>query len=281
MNTGSPIVTEFDLQLPSGRIRVRRTGSPTAPLTLLIHGLSAHLHSFDFLVDHLAAENRQLVAVDLRGRGRSEMTAPGSYGLDAHCRDVLDIATQLGAEQFDLIGWSMGALIGLDVAAKAPLRLRKLVLIDHAGDMDSAPVEKIIKGLDRLDLVMLQPALYLDAIRLGGTIKPWSAFWDNYYNYELQPTMGGYQPSTNRLACLEDLHDLQAADFPSIWKSVRAPTLLIRCQVPVGGGFIVPEKVRDQIRQAMPQIQIAEVPFDHYIVLVDDSTAHVIDRFLD
>jgi len=272
--------TEFDLQLSSGRIRARRTGSPTAPLVLLIHGLSAHLHSFDFLVERLSAQNLQLVAVDLRGRGRSEITPPGTYGLDAHSRDVLEIATLLGAEQFDLVGWSMGAVIGLGVAALAPQRLRRLVLIDHAGHMDAGPTEKILKGLERLDLVVEQPSIYLEAIRLGGSIKPWSAFWDNYYRYELQPVEHGYQPSTDRLACLDDLRSLEAEDFQSLWLKVSAPTLLIRCLVPVNGGHIVPEQVRDQIRQAIPQLQIAELPVDHYIVLVSDSTATLIAGFL-
>jgi pimeloyl-ACP methyl ester carboxylesterase len=272
--------TEFDLQLASGRIRARRVGSPTAPLVLLLHGLSAHLHSFDFLVDRLAGRNLQLVAVDLRGRGRSEITAAGTYGLDAHSRDVLEIATLLGAQQFDLVGWSMGALVGIGVAALAPQRLRRLVLIDHAGNMDAGPIDKITKGLDRLELAMDQPQTYLDAIRLGGGIKPWSPFWDNYYGYELQPCRDGFKATTSKMACLEDLNKLMHEDFPAMWKHLSMPTLLIRCLVPVGAGFIVPEAERDSIKQVVPHIRIEELEVDHYIVMVSEETAALIGDFL-
>jgi pimeloyl-ACP methyl ester carboxylesterase len=276
--------SEFDLQLRSGRVRVRRVGSPTAPLVLFIHGLSAHLHSFDYLIEQLAGRDLQLVAVDLRGRGRSEITPAGSYGLHAHCRDVLDIATLLGAQEFDLVGWSMGALIGIAVAALAQVqatpRLKRLVLIDHAGAMDAGPTEKIGKGLERLDLVMDRPETYLDAIRLGGSINPWSPFWDNYYRYELQAVAQGVTPSTSRQACQEDLISLRTEDFHALWPKISVPALLIRATVPIADGFIVPERERDAIKQAVPQLQIAELPVDHYTVMVSSDTARVLDQFI-
>ena len=38
----------------------------------------------------------QLVAVDLRGRGRSEVTGAGTYGWRSHARDVLGVANAVG-----------------------------------------------------------------------------------------------------------------------------------------------------------------------------------------
>ena len=272
--------SEFDLQLRSGRIRARRTGPESAPLVLFLHGLSAHLHSFDFLIEQLLGLGLQCVAIDMRGRGRSEITPPGTYGLESHARDVLEIATQLGATQFDLVGWSMGALIAMQAAALAPQRVRHLVLIDHAGNMDPGPVEKITRGLDRLDLVLDQPSTYLDAIRLNGSIVPWSGFWDNYYRYELQAQQQGYQPSTSKMACLEDLQNLMQADFAALWHCLSMPVLLIRCLVPIAGGLIVPARVRDDICKAVPQIQVADLEFDHYIVMVSAETSELIRGFL-
>ena len=270
----------FDLQLKSGRVHARRIGSPHAPLVLMLHGLSAHLHSFDFIAEQFAGRNLQLVAVDLRGRGRSEITPPGSYGMAAHARDVLEIATLLDADQFDLIGWSMGALIGIAVANLAPQRLRHLVLIDHAGKMDAGPIEKITLGLNRLDVVVNQPSDYLDAIRLAGSISPWSPFWDTYYGYELGGYQQGYKPTTSRAACLEDLHDFMKIDFQMMWKNLTMPTLLVRCQRPVGGGFIVPESERDLIQQIAPDISVAEFEFDHYKIMESDTAANTIKEFL-
>ena len=273
-------VSEFDLQLHSGRVRVRRSGSPTAALVLLIPGLSAHLHCFDLIVEQIAGLGLQLVCVELRGRGRSEVTPAGSYGLAAHSRDVLEIATLLGASEFDLIGWSMGALIGIMVAAQAPQRLRRLVLLDHAGRMDNGPVEKIRRGLDRLEVVVPTPADYLALMRNSGSIQPWSAFWDQYFQYELAPVDNGVQPSTSKMACLEDLDDLLHADFVSSWKQLCMPTLLIRGLVPIAGGLIVPQRECDHMRQVVPQLQVADLEVDHYIVMVSSETTRLIARFL-
>ena len=158
--------------------------------------------------------------------------------------------------------------------------MRHLVLIDHAGNMDPGPVEKITRGLDRLDLVLDQPSTYLDAIRLNGSIVPWSGFWDNYYRYELQAQQQGYQPSTSKMACLEDLQNLMQADFAALWHCLSMPVLLIRCLVPIAGGLIVPARVRDDICKAVPQIQVADLEFDHYIVMVSAETSELIRGFL-
>jgi len=107
---------DVDVQLPSGRIRARRWGADGAPLLLCVHGLSANLCSFTDLAQRLAGNDRQVVAIDLRGRGRSEVTPPGTYGLENHARDVLGVATALRAAEFDLVGWSLGALIVVAVA---------------------------------------------------------------------------------------------------------------------------------------------------------------------
>ena len=110
---------DFDLSLPAGRIRARRWGPDDAPLLLCVHGLSANLTAFTHLAEQLAGENRQVVAFDLRGCGRSEVTAPGSYGMDSHVTDVLGVADALGADEFDIAGWSLGALIAMHVALHA------------------------------------------------------------------------------------------------------------------------------------------------------------------
>ena len=279
MTTDLPDQT-FDLRLLSGRVRARRLGRPDAPLVLLLHGLSAHLHSFDFLMEALANSDRQLVAVDLRGRGRSSITPPGTYGLSTHAQDVLEIASLLGAAQFDLIGWSMGALIAEHTAADMPVRLRRMVLIDHAGTMDPGPIEKITKGLTRLQQVVDHPDTYVNAIRNSGAIANWTPFWDNYYRYEMHEVAGGYQASTNYGACLEDLEDMMRVNFPMIWRRITTPTLLLRCEVPIGGGYIVPADQRDAIKLGIGTLQIEELPFDHYTVLLEQRTADLINTFL-
>jgi pimeloyl-ACP methyl ester carboxylesterase len=127
---------DADIALASGRLRVRRWGAADAPAVVCVPGVAANLCGFDRLAERLADDTLQLVAVDLRGRGRSEVTGPGTYGWRHHARDVLAVADVVGAPSFAVIGQSSGAAIAMTCAQLAPSRVQRLVLVDLAGSPD-------------------------------------------------------------------------------------------------------------------------------------------------
>jgi pimeloyl-ACP methyl ester carboxylesterase len=273
---------DFDVTLPSGRVRVRRRGEPNAPLLLCVHGLSANLTAYDYLAEQLAGDHRQVVAFDLRGCGRSAVTAPGSYGLDHRCDDVLDLADALGAKEFDLAGWSLGALIAMRTALRAGRRLRSVTLIDHAGPANRAALGPVQDGLDRLDAVVAQPADYLALVRTLSPIAPWSGFWDTFYGYELQQRADGqWAPTTSRAAAEEDLHQPWPRDWREHWRALTMPTMLIRA---TGTGYGVP-LIADQTVAALtaenPGVRVIETPDSgHDTCMHDPLTAAAITEVL-
>ncbi len=270
---------QLDLDLPAGRLRIERSGAPDAPAAICVHGLSANLRSFDPLRDELVDTGRQVVAMDLRGRGRSPDTGPGAYGLEAHGADVVAIADALGIDRWDLIGWSMGALIGMEVARAAPHRQRTLTLLDHAGDIDAAALDAVRAGLARLDAVVPDVETYTDAIRAVGVIDPWEPFWDAFYGYELEPVQGGLSPSTSRAACEEDLGRIGEYDMTEWWPGLTMPTLLVRCEVPINGGYVVPAQARDAIAAAVDGLRVHPVQRNHYTLMTDPGVlAAVVDH---
>ena len=264
---------DIDLTLPSGRVRARRWGADDAPLLLCVHGLSANLCGFAWLAERLASD-RQVVAIDLRGRGRSEITPPGSYGLDNHARDILDVATALGVDDFDIAGWSLGALISMRVALDNGDRLRSVTLIDHAGPADAAALEPIRSGLDRLDAVVPTQDAYLQAIRAAGVIDPWSPFWDAYYLYELEQLPdGSWSPSTSRAAAEEDLHQEWPSDWSDHWHALTMPTVLVRAMKPLNGALIVPDRAVDALVATNPKVRVVETPeSNHFTCIIDPVT---------
>ncbi|MCW3065613.1 MAG: alpha/beta hydrolase fold protein [Solirubrobacterales bacterium] len=265
---------ELDLRLASGRVRAQRSGAADAPLVLAVHGLSANLHAFDFLAARLlAGRERQLVALDLRGRGASDVTPPGTYGLEAHARDVLEAATLLGAERFDWIGWSMGALIGILAANAAPERVRSLGLIDHAGAMDPAAVDAVLAGLNRLDFEAADAGAYVDRIRPLSPISPFTEFWETYYAYEFG--------RTSKTACREDFDDVEHHDWPALWPALTMPTTLVRCTVPLNGGFVVPKRVASALHETAPGVTVTEIRADHFTVMTDANAAAALGAGLD
>jgi pimeloyl-ACP methyl ester carboxylesterase len=263
---------ERDLALPSGRLRALERGPADGPLVLCVHGLSANARAFDGFADRLAAAGTRVVALDLRGRGHSDVTAPGSYGLAAHAADLLDAADLLGAERFTVVGWSMGALIGLVLAGRAPGRLDGLALIDHAGAMDAEAVDAVRRGLARLDAVVDAPEDYVAAIRAASPVEHWGPFWDAFYRYELaQRDDGRWAPLTDAAACREDLDETVAHDWPRLWRHVPDATVLVRCARPLNGGFIVPEPVRDAFAGAVPSARVVDVDANHFDVMTDET----------
>ena len=117
------LTTVTRIPLASGAVHVESHGDPRGRLVLCVHGLSANCRSFDRLVPALVADGHHVVTMDLRGRGRSEITPAGTYGWDSHVRDLLEIADFCGADSFDVIGHSMGGFIGMTLAAHHPQAL--------------------------------------------------------------------------------------------------------------------------------------------------------------
>ena len=91
---------------------------------LLVHGGLGTADDFGFLVPALA-ESHQVIVADGRGRGRSTRSdKPFSYALMAD--DYLALLDHLGIDKVALVGWSDGAIIGLDIAIRHPERLSRL-----------------------------------------------------------------------------------------------------------------------------------------------------------
>ncbi|MDF2823500.1 MAG: alpha/beta hydrolase fold protein, partial [Mycobacterium sp.] len=265
---------DLDLTLPSGRIRARSWGEAGAPLLLCVPGLAANLYAFSRIAETLAGVDRRVVALDLRGTGRSEVTGPDTYGLQNHASDVLAIADALGAPRFDVAGWSLGALITMQVALHEGSRLRSVTLIDHGGPTDPAALVPIRDGLGRLETSVSDPQRYLEQVRAGGHIAPWSPFWDNYYTYELeQRSDGQWQPTTSLAAAQEDLRQRWPRDWTPFWEALTMPTTLVRATRPVGGPLVVPQRTVEALTATNPAVTVVSVPGDHFTCLLEAATS--------
>jgi pimeloyl-ACP methyl ester carboxylesterase len=97
---------------------------------LLVHGLGGNVHSFDTVIDVLAAE-REVVAVDLPGFGRTP-ALPGEVSI-ATLGDALAAFLQRhGLIGIDAVGTSMGARLVLELARRGGV-LGAVVSLDPGG----------------------------------------------------------------------------------------------------------------------------------------------------
>ena len=275
--------SSFDLALSSGAVHALQRGPVGGAPLLCVPGLSAHARSFDALAARLAVGGRRVIALDLRGRGRSPATAPGTHGWRRHAADVLEAARLLGLTSFDLAGHSMGAFVSMQAAALSPERIRRLVLIDASGPPEPAAIPPILAGVERLGKVYASAQEYGDSIRRHGAAVPWQELWERHYLDELDQVPGGVRPRTSKAAVLEDAVYGGTHDARELWPLLRMPTLLVRAGRPLlpGTGFVVGAALRDAFLAAVPSARVAEVDANHYGVMAHAHALGAIETFLE
>jgi pimeloyl-ACP methyl ester carboxylesterase len=94
---------------------------------ILLHGGLGNMENFGNQVPAFA-NDFEVIAVDSRGHGRSTRSSrPFSYLLMAS--DVIALMDYLHIPKASILGWSDGAIIGLDIAIRHPERVDKLVAL--------------------------------------------------------------------------------------------------------------------------------------------------------
>ena len=91
---------------------------------ILLHGGLANSDYWGNLIPALAPHYRVIV-MDSRGHGRSTRDAQ-PYGYDLMASDVVGLMDYLKIQKADVVGWSDGAIIGLDLAMNHPDRIDRL-----------------------------------------------------------------------------------------------------------------------------------------------------------
>ncbi|HEX6548889.1 MAG TPA: alpha/beta fold hydrolase [Candidatus Dormibacteraeota bacterium] len=273
---------ELELKVPGGRLEARRYGPVEGPLVLCVPGLSANLMHFGAMAPGLAEAGLQVVAVDLRGRGRSEVTPPGTYGWPAHARDVLGAAEALGRSRFTVAGWSMGAYVAMAAATQARERLDRVVLIDALGDAPAEFVTLLDVSLSRLGNAYPSLPDYLALVRGAGPFTPWSEDWERYFEYEMAEVAGGVRTRTSAEAVREDLEYGKAHHADQLWGPLTMPVLLVRATRPSMEGMplVIPPDDRDRFLASHPNARCVEVEATHYNIGFEPAAITAVREFL-
>ena len=93
---------------------------------VLITGLAGDVSFWNKTVPMLS-DRFDVITVDNRGAGRTRCS--GSFGIEDMADDVIDLLDHLGIFKSNILGWSMGSHIALDLAARYPDRVRTLTIV--------------------------------------------------------------------------------------------------------------------------------------------------------
>ncbi len=255
------------------------------PPVLAIHGITASHMSWPLVAEYL---NTRLVALDLRGRGRSN-TLPGPFDLRTHALDMQAALQYLGMERVLVAGHSMGAFVAVCLAERASERVVGLVLIDGGLPIEPPPgvapedVPALVLGpaLSRLSMTFSSRAEYVEFWRSHPALGPyWNETIEKYVNYDLDGEAPLLSPSSNPDAVVENSLELDGTDgYREALAGLRLPIEFLRA--PRGLADQVPPLYSDaeiaRLVTEFPNISFREIDdVNHYtIVLGADGASHV------
>jgi pimeloyl-ACP methyl ester carboxylesterase len=260
--------------------------APGAPVVLAIHGITANRLAFLPLVEELAGEV-EFVAFDARGRGLSDKPAdPRCYGHRRHAEDAAVVLAELGRPASVVVGQSMGAWDGLQLAAHHPELVGSLVLGDGGYFADlpegvaAATFVDSVMGpgwLQRLTAVVPSRELLFAALKTVPPLRDsWSPALEAMFDAGLEEVPGGLRNRCSPVAAQVDSEDYFV---PRVLPYVRADLALVTCPVHLvraPRGFdispetrepLIPEASVEAFRRALPQLVVETVPdTNHYTV---------------
>jgi pimeloyl-ACP methyl ester carboxylesterase len=104
--------------------------------TLLIHGYTDNSRSWSLIAPYL--QKRRLLAIDLRGHGKSDAPAC-CYAYTDLADDAALFLDAIGVAKADVVGHSLGSLTAQLLAAQHPEKVNKLVLISSTTAIGGGP----------------------------------------------------------------------------------------------------------------------------------------------
>ncbi|WP_447911156.1 alpha/beta fold hydrolase [Brevundimonas bullata] len=245
---------------------------------IAIHGLTRNSADFEVIAALIAQSGRRVLAVDVRGRGRSDRAPdPMTYTPDVYAKDVVALMDQLGIEKAVFLGTSMGGLITMALTAIKPKAIAAAILNDVGPEL--AP-----EGLARIAAYAGQPVVietWDDAAtyarRINEAALPhyahadWAAF-----------ARRTFREGTEGAPVLDYDPDISApikaagakALIPNLWPYFRAlarkkPTLLLRGAT----SDLLSPAIVAKMRKAAPSMAYAEVPGVGHAPMLDEAEA--------
>jgi len=253
---------------------------------LCLPGLTRNGRDFHVLASYLSDPRnpraRDVIAVDYRGRGRSQWDPRWrNYSLANEMQDALDLLTIGGLSDVAVVGTSRGGLIAMMMACIRPAAIGTVVLNDIGPVVEREGLVRMIAYVGRVPL----PATWDEASELvrGINIKAfpaipesdWPEIARQWFNDDHGHPTAGYDPMLSRSISLID------GPAPELWPQLQAlarvPTMVIRGEL----SDLLSTATLNEMQRRHPAIETVTVRGQgHAPMLRDRSTVVAIDDFI-
>ena len=251
---------------------------------IAIHGLTRNSADFGTVAPLIAATGRRVLALDVRGRGRSDRAAdPMTYQPPVYAKDVLALLDQAGVGRAVFLGTSMGGLITMARTAMAPDRVAAAILNDIGPEVAPEGLARIASYTGQTVEIRSWDDAADYARRTNGAALPhygpddWLAFARRVFREgpDGVPVLD-YDPDITvpmRAAGKDAL-------VPDLWPAFRhlaegRKLLLVRGAT----SDLLSSDIAGRMREAAPEMKFVEVPGVGHAPMLDEPAAR--DAILD
>lgn len=264
------------------RIAYREWGDPANDRVLMcVHGLTRSSRDFDRLAEALS-ERYRVVCPDVAGRGESDwLPDPMLYGLAQYVADMVTLIARLDVEHVDWVGTSMGALIGMALAAQAETPIARLVMNDAGPVITRVSLERIATYVGKVPEF---PDLDAAEQFVRAVSAPFGPHSDAEWRFLTETVMRRNGSGTWRAHYDPKIGEAYRASLPErdlemwpMWNAVRAPTLLLRGAV----SDLLTRETAEQMASTGPKAKVIEIPgVGHAPTLLHDDQIAIVREFL-
>jgi len=247
-------------------------------------GLTRTSEDFHDLAVVLSGGGRRVLALDLRGRGRSARDPdPSHYDVRVEAGDTLQVLAAAGIEKAVIVGTSRGGLIAMALAAFRPALLAGVVLNDVGPVLEKKGLARIRSYVGKLPTprTIAEAGQVLKTLSDGQFPQFTDAQWE-------KQARGTWREEDGRLVLDYDpglMKSLEAVDLegplPDLWPLFEAlapiPTLAIRG----GTSDLLTDETLQEMRARHPGLDVLTVPDQGHAPPIEGELIRAVETLIE
>ncbi|EGQ8010965.1 alpha/beta fold hydrolase [Vibrio parahaemolyticus] len=264
---------------PDISINYQCWGKKRRKALFFVHGLDNNLHIWENLATRLS-EHHYVVAIDLRGNGKSSWASSSTYTLDDMSNDIDEVIQHLGINSVILAGHSLGGKIALKYLEEHLYKVDRLILLDCSPQLDAKLKQALDGYFSSRSQVFSSPKEYEDELKATHILADESLIRE-FAKSNLSYRNGAYYINSDpkfSTSMLDDDGPLMSGKVWDYLPSVSCQVLIIRAQM----SSILTEKSANDMHQCLQFSTIVNIKnATHSLMLDQPGILHsVVDNFV-
>jgi 3-oxoadipate enol-lactonase len=237
-----------------------RNEAGSGRVLLLVHGFPLDSEMWAEQMQPLA-HGRRVIAVDLRGRGKSLPAGDAPWSLDTHADDLARTLEELREDRIDFAGLSMGGYIAFAFMRRYGQRVRSLILINTKASADTSEAKQARS--DNAELVQAEGSRALVPVMAPKLVAP-------HASHGVQARVQAMIERTPAETCARDLLAMRdRPDATPLLSSLSVPVLVVHGE----DDQLVPVSAAEEMAAAIPRGSFVGIAGASHLAPLENPTA--------